>query len=339
MEPPKNSFPPNEQASGKATRSGSIPAPDRGQEPPALNEQAQHPDLERTPDQPLDSRAPTGGVDLLWDIASAPEEGGEETAVAIRQYQCAECGHLNPDENRFCGMCGAARGQDVRYGSSPYLLVAIALLLVVISWRSGWDYGLRVGTPTSSLPAAAKAEPAGMPRTAEAQPSPAGMPAGHREPEAPAVPASVPEAQVTTSSPYPNELQGFTFYSSYLAPLRPGTSGRAAVVRVLGDGGKVVRGWRITPTYTTTQGRASNPLLGPLAELIVRPEGVIPMGAVKFPAVFTHCRAAVSETDALVDVYRDGSGLEYWLYAEDSQWGRKGDLYRIVYGRGRKPTC
>lgn len=115
------------------------------------------------------------------------------------RYKCARCGHLNPGEDRFCGMCGAAHGKTVTaparratdHGSTPlsltgadgskhyhfyyhhhhyrgslYLIVSIALLLAVIAWRSGWDYGLRTSTPpTATLPATA---------TSQSAPAPAG---------------------------------------------------------------------------------------------------------------------------------------------------------------------
>lgn len=144
--------------------------------------------------------------------------------------------------------------------------------------------------------------------------------------------------QTTSRSRYPNELQGFTFYAKYLAPLRPGVSSREEVVRVLGDPVQVKpAGWAIIPTYTMKSGPVYNPTLGPLFEIIVRPDGVIPMVAVRFPPAFTHCHNSVSEINIAFDVYSDTSGLEYWLHEEDSQSGKKGDLYRIVYGPRRPP--
>jgi hypothetical protein len=139
-------------------------------------------------------------------------------------------------------------------------------------------------------------------------------------------------------SPYPNELKGFEFYAKYLVPLRPGLSDREAVRRVLGDTAAVQRnGWTIFTTYVMKSGPVYNPTLGPLAEIAIKSDGVIPMGAVKFPSGFTHCHTLVSETNISFDVYRDRFGLEYWLHEEDSKWGKKGDLYRIVYGPRRRP--
>lgn len=145
-------------------------------------------------------------------------------------------------------------------------------------------------------------------------------------------------AKSTSHSPYPNELKGFELYAKYLAPLRPGVSGEEAVRRVLGDTAAAQRkGWTIITTYAMKSGPVHNPALGPLAEIIVRPDGVIPRGAVEFPPSFAHCHSSVSEINISFDVYSDRFGLEYWLHEEDSQWGKKGELYRIVYGSNRRP--
>jgi len=145
-------------------------------------------------------------------------------------------------------------------------------------------------------------------------------------------------ARSASHSPYPNELQGFNFYAKYLSPLRLGISGKEAVRLVLGDTAAVKRGgWTILTTYTMDSGPISNPTTGPLAEIIVRPDGVIPMGAVKFSRSFAHCHASMSEINLPFDVYSDRFGLEYWLYEEDSEFGKKGDLYQIVYGPSRRP--
>jgi hypothetical protein len=136
---------------------------------------------------------------------------------------------------------------------------------------------------------------------------------------------------------YPHELQGFRFYGKYVAPLLPGVSSQDAVRKVLGDISGVKRnGWIISATYTMKSGPISNPVLGPLAEIMIRPEGTIPMGGVRF-ASFSHCHASVSEINISFDVYSDTYGLQYWLHEEDSEWGKKGDLYRIVYGPRRRP--
>jgi hypothetical protein len=137
---------------------------------------------------------------------------------------------------------------------------------------------------------------------------------------------------------YPNELEGFRFYAEYLAPLEPGLSGEKAARRVLGNTAAVRRsGWTINTTYAAKSGPVYNPTLGPLAEITLRPDAIIPMAAVKIPRRFAHCHSSLSEFNISFDVYSDTSGLEYWLHEEDSKWGKKGDLFQIVYGPKRKP--
>lgn len=140
------------------------------------------------------------------------------------------------------------------------------------------------------------------------------------------------------ASRYPNELRGFRFYAEYLQPLEPGRSDQVAVRSVLGDTAAVRRdSWTIYTNYSTKGGPLYNPTLGPLHEIAVRPDGVIAMSAVRFSPLFDHCHASLSEINISFDVYSDTSGLAYWLHEEDSRWGKRGDLYQIVYGRRRTP--
>jgi hypothetical protein len=133
-------------------------------------------------------------------------------------------------------------------------------------------------------------------------------------------------------------LEGYRFYAVYLAPLEPGLSGEKAVRRVLGDTAAVRRGsWTINTSYAVKSGPVSNPTSGPLAEITLMPDAVIPMAAVRFPPRFAHCHSSLSELNISFDVYSDTSGLEYWLHEEDSKWGKKGDLFQIVYGPKKKP--
>jgi hypothetical protein len=60
------------------------------------------------------------------------------------------------------------------------------------------------------------------------------------------------------------------------------------------------------------------------------------MLGMKFPAAFTHGLGSVSEINVSCDVYRDKFGLEYWIFAEDSSVGKKGDLMEISYGPNRR---
>ena len=94
---------------------------------------------------------------------------------------------------------------------------------------------------------------------------------------------------------YPNELSGFKFYSKYLAPLRPGVSNEDAVRRVLGTEPAKRNGWAIFTTYSMKGGPVYNPTLGPLSQIIIRPDSVIPMSAVHFSPSFEHCHWSVSE--------------------------------------------
>jgi hypothetical protein len=57
---------------------------------------------------------------------------------------------------------------------------------------------------------------------------------------------------------------------------------------------------------------------------------------VKFPKEFSRTFGGVSEVDVSCDVYRDDSGLAYWIYAEDSAIGKKGDLMFIEYGPSKR---
>ena len=375
MEPGKTPLPARDQASKIAAAYRSIPLEDRGKKLHPLEEDVQNPDLDRAFDELVESSGTKQPADKMAvqfpDIVSTPIADEDDIEGASSHYECPECGHENPGRNQFCGKCGAAHGETViaparritdegsvaltvtsssgikhfhhhyhhtHYRSSPYLILSIAVLLAVMAWHAGWEYGFRASmTPPTTSPPAAKALPAYVPSGPETNSPPASTKAEDRELEASAaVQWNGPYAQVTGQTPYPNELQGFNFYSKHLAPLHSGVSERAEVVRVLGDGSTVVAGWRIIPTYTTKRGSVYNPPLGPLAEIILSPEGVIPMGAVKFPATFAHCHATVSEVNISFDVYSDSSGLEYWLHEEDSKWGRKGDLYRIVYGPSKR---
>jgi hypothetical protein len=139
-------------------------------------------------------------------------------------------------------------------------------------------------------------------------------------------------------NPYANELLGFKFYVKYLAPLRPYVSDRALVVHVLGpDQGLHLSGWRIWPLFVGDGNKVNGHLWaqdasGRLASVRIIPKRRVSMLAVKFPAAFTHSTGGVSEINVPCDVYRDNFGLEYWIYAEDTPTGKRGDLMYIEYG-------
>ena len=141
-----------------------------------------------------------------------------------------------------------------------------------------------------------------------------------------------------TQNAYPNELPHFKFYAKHLAPLSPYVSDLALVVRVLGSGkGTELSDWRITPTYvskpSTINGHAwASDITGRLASVVITPKRRVSMLGLKIPSAFSHSVGSVSEINVSCDVYGDSFGLQYWLYAEDSALGKKGDLLQIVYG-------
>ncbi len=132
--------------------------------------------------------------------APKPESGpGEE-------YECPECGHTNPAENQFCGMCGAAREEEAaappstvtqgveqnsaslaaesgikhhhhyyhhhHYRNNPYLLLAVVLLLGVIAWQQWREYQRGEAAPTPAP--IIRVQP---PQPAQASPNPSANPA------------------------------------------------------------------------------------------------------------------------------------------------------------------
>lgn len=141
----------------------------------------------------------------------------------------------------------------------------------------------------------------------------------------------------SSPNPYPNELNGFTLYAKYMAPLLPYVSDHETVVRVMGSGeGPQLSEWRIVPLYscpdpTTT---CSDPKR--LASIEVSPKFRVSMLGVKFPSAFRHSFGSVSEINVTCDVYEDDFGLEYWVYSEDAARVKKGDLMSIKYGPSKQ---
>jgi hypothetical protein len=141
---------------------------------------------------------------------------------------------------------------------------------------------------------------------------------------------------------YPNELPRFKFYVKYLAPLRLYISDLPLVVRVFGlDQGIELTEWRITPGFVGQKNTVNDhpwafDVTGHLAEIDVRPKKPVSLLGVKFPAAFTRSSGGVSEINVSCDVYSDDFGLQYWLYAEDSDVAKKGDIMRIVYGPSKR---
>ena len=127
-----------------------------------------------------------------------------------------------------------------------------------------------------------------------------------------------------------------------MSPLRPYLSNNALVVRVFGsDQGTELERWRLWPHFVgqgnTVNGRPwAHDITGRLASVEIIPKWRVSMLGVKFPAAFTHSRGGVSEINVSCDIFSDRFGLEYWLYAEDSAAGKKGDLMQIVYGPSKR---
>jgi hypothetical protein len=137
-------------------------------------------------------------------------------------------------------------------------------------------------------------------------------------------------------NPYPNELQGFRFYDTYLAPLQPYISDLALVVKVLGsDRGIELRCWSIYPTFLG-EGDWAHDIEGRLASVDIAPKQRVSMLGVKFSSAFTRRQFIVAETNLVCDVYSDSFGLQYWVYAESSTGVKKGDLWKIIYERSEK---
>jgi hypothetical protein len=136
---------------------------------------------------------------------------------------------------------------------------------------------------------------------------------------------------------YPNEIKGFRFYAKYLAPLRPYTSNKNTVISVFGsDEGLQLTDWRIVPLYSCPDPSITCPNPDRLASIEVLPRGRVSMLGMKFPPAFIHSYGGVSEINVTCDVYKDGSGLKYWVYSEDFASGKKGDLLKIEYGPSKQ---
>jgi hypothetical protein len=137
---------------------------------------------------------------------------------------------------------------------------------------------------------------------------------------------------------YPNELPGFKFYARHLAPLQPFVSEEAQVIKLLGDSSHVeTERWRLQAYFVGAGNKVNghpwaHDITGRLAAISITPKERVSMLGVKFPSSFTQSAGGVSEINVSCDVYADTYGLGYWLYAEDSAAGRKGDLMKIEYG-------
>lgn len=213
MEPERNPSSARDLASKIAAGYGRVPMEDGLKKPQQQEEAVQNPDLDRAFDELVESYGTKHREKVALPVpglASVSTFDAEETESASDRYECPECGHMNPGSNQFCGKCGAEHGETVtaparrvtdegsvalnvtsnsgikhfhhhyhhyHYRSSPYLFLSIMVLLAVIAWQAGWEYGLRVGAPP--LPTKA-AEP-------KVHPGPSGAKTDSKEPALPRV--------------------------------------------------------------------------------------------------------------------------------------------------------
>jgi hypothetical protein len=188
-------LPPRDQAARIAAACRSIPVEDREKRPSPDEGDVQNPDLDRAFDEMVGSSRANRPADTT--VVQFPDV--RPAAIVDRNiedaggnYECPECGHDNPGKNRFCGMCGAEHAEILtvparrvtdegasalnlasssnvqhhhhyyhhhHYRSSPYLIVSIFMLLAVIAWHAGWEYGLRASLPRTPSPTTARVQP------------------------------------------------------------------------------------------------------------------------------------------------------------------------------------
>jgi len=187
-------------------------APPESREKAGSGDEIQNPELDRAFEkmvQTYKTKRPEAGPVVPFPRSSARpidelDEEGDEAA-----QECPECGNIIPPGNKFCGDCGTPRDEAValqrrreneselaaistesgikhhhhyyhhhHYRNNPYLLVAIAGLLLVIAWQQWRDYQRSMApvnvpqaapmkqsaapavTPAPAAPAQAELEPA-----------------------------------------------------------------------------------------------------------------------------------------------------------------------------------
>jgi hypothetical protein len=143
---------------------------------------------------------------------------------------------------------------------------------------------------------------------------------------------------------YPNELEQLRVYAQYLEPLIPGTSTSSEVKQVLTvTHDRWDAEWRISPSFSCVADAKTCSHGGATSETLfmieLHPLHRVPMGGVRFSNAFKKIYGSVSEINIQCDVYGDQTGLQYWIVAKDSSYGKKGDLYQIVYGFSKWETA
>ena len=143
------------------------------------------------------------------------------------------------------------------------------------------------------------------------------------------LPASIP-------NPYPNEIEHLKFYDLYLGHLRPGRSDANEVRQVFGSDQRLeLDGWRVGVLYSCDGDPIAcshGPRNDHVYQIVVSPKRRVSLAGQQFPNVFSHSYGSVSEINVTCDVYKDSSGLEYWIISKDFPSYKKGDLLQVVYG-------
>lgn len=210
------------------------------------DEQVENPELDSTFEKLVETYAhktgekgkatihvlPGSGLPPLEEDGPAPAAEGDSSLVVVMPYECAECGHLNPGENRFCGMCGSVHDDTplelspthARIVATPaaapativqhhhhyhhhreinrYLAGLVLVLVGIFAWQqlqSFWP-GAPGGTPTAS--SKAPAPPTGQVVSVPTAGTGTASPAATATPVNPA-PAPVATKPVTQTPPNP----------------------------------------------------------------------------------------------------------------------------------------
>ncbi len=220
-------------ASKIAAAYGNIPLEDREKTLHPDDADIQNPELDRTFEKLVETYRPKRPARLNSVVefpsaapmaATAPqatEDDGDE-------YECAKCGHVNPGENQFCGMCGAVQGEAVKapsrrvtdeqsqtvtttapsgikhhhhyyhhhhYRNSPYLLLAIVVLLGLIAWQQWHEFRQQAALPPPFRSPVTSPAPAPAVRIVPQRTVPAAVAETPASTPAPTVPARKPAAK------------------------------------------------------------------------------------------------------------------------------------------------
>jgi hypothetical protein len=148
------------------------------------------------------------------------------------------------------------------------------------------------------------------------------------------------ELKIDEKHPYPNQLPGYEYYEKFLTPLLPEKSSLKDAEDKLGsDSSRAHDGWHITTYSTCTESYKICEQIPKAQQKVYQfefvPTMTISFAGINFPDKFAIGGgfASGSDIDGSIkfNVYTDDYGLEYWLHASNSKYGKKGDLFKIVY--------